>query len=87
MPLEKPVDFLREFRADAFRRGDLFDRRFAEPIHGTKFSQEQILAVLTDARAIVQNTFADAFFHQELVIGIRETVRFIADALQQPQRS
>src|SRR5205814_2274766 len=43
MPLEKPVNFLRQFRSDAFGRGDLLDRGFPEPVHRTKLSQKQVL--------------------------------------------
>src|SRR5437773_1418809 len=61
VPLQEPVNFLRQFRPDAFRRGDLFHRRFPQPVHGTKFSQQQIFPVLAHAGTIIENTFADPF--------------------------
>jgi hypothetical protein len=87
MPLQKSMNVLCEFRPDAFRRGDLFDRRFPQPVHGPKFSQQQTLPILAHAGTIIENAFADPFLHQELVIGIRETVGFVADTLQQTKRS
>ena len=41
--------------------------------------------MLTNARAIIENAFTDSFFHQELMIGIREPVCFVTDALKQAQ--
>ena len=82
MPLQKAVNFLRQFRPDPFRRRDLLHGRFPEPIHGPKISEQQIFAVLTYARAIVENAFADALFHQELMIRVRKAVGFVANSLQ-----
>ena len=53
-------------------------RRFTEP----KLTQQKIFPVLTHAGTIVENAFADAFLHQQLVIGVGETMRFIANALE-----
>ena len=85
MPLEKAVNFLGQLRANSFRRRNLFDGRFPQPVHGTKFSQQQVLPVLAHARAIVEDAFADAFLHQELVIRVGKAVGFVANALQQTQ--
>ena len=60
-----------------------FRSRFTEP----NLRSKQILAVLAHARAIVENAFADALLHQELVISVGETVRFVANALEQTQRA
>ncbi len=83
MAFEKPVNFLRQLRPDPFGRGDLLYGRFAESVYGTKFSQQQILPVLAHAGAIVENAFADPLLHQQLVIRVREAVRFVTDALEQ----
>ena len=61
---QKTVDILSQFPPDSFRSGDFLHGRFSEPIYGAKFSEKQILAVLTYSRAIVEDAFADAFFHQ-----------------------
>src|SRR5256885_14569650 len=82
MAFEKPVNFLRQLRPDPFGRRDLFHGRFSQSVYRTKFSQEQILAVLTHTGAIVENTFTDPLFHQQLVIRVREPVRFVANALE-----
>src|SRR5881392_1550330 len=83
MAFEKAMNFLRQLRPDPFRRGDLFHGRFPQSVYGPKFSQQQIFAVLAHARTIVENAFADPLLHQELVIGVRETMRFVADTLEQ----
>jgi hypothetical protein len=82
MLLEKTVNVLRQLWPDAFRRRDLFDRRLPQPFHGTEPAQKQILAVLTHARTIVENAFADALLHQELVVGISESVGLVSNALE-----
>ena len=82
MAFEKPMNFLRQFRPDPFRGRDLFHRRFPQPIHRTKFPQQQILPVLAHARAIVEDTLADPLLHQKLVIGVREPMGFVADSLE-----
>src|SRR3954470_22346338 len=82
MPLQKPMHVLSEFRPDPLRRCNLVDARFAQSIYRSESPQQQILAVLTDAGAIVENALADPLLHQQLVIGIRESVRFVADALE-----
>ena len=87
MPLQKAVDVLGQFRTDSFRGRNLFHARFAEPIDGAESAQEQILAVLTYARAIIENAFADALLHQELVVSVGETVGFVSNALEQTQRA
>ena len=60
---------------------------FPQPIDGAESAQEQILAVLTYARAIVQNAFADALLHQKLMVSIGEPVGFVSNALEQTQRA
>ena len=87
MSLQKTVHFLRQFRADSLGRGNVFHARFAQPIHRTKSSQQQILSVLANAWAIVENAFFNSFFQKQLVVGIGETVRFVANPLQQTQRA
>src|SRR2546423_1313816 len=87
MAFEEAMNFLRQFRADPCRRRDLLHRRLAQAIYGTKFPQEQILPVLTHARAIVENAFADPLLHQQLVIGVREAMRFVPNSLEQAERT
>src|SRR5947207_10545974 len=85
MPLQKTMYFFGQLSANPFGGRDFFHARAAESIHGTKFSQQQVLAVLTHTGAIVQNAFADSFFHEQLMIGVGEAMRFVANALEQSQ--
>src|SRR3954471_6121998 len=55
MAFEKAMNFLRQFRTDPFCGGDLFYGRLPQPVHRTKFSQEQIFPVLAHAGAIIEN--------------------------------
>jgi hypothetical protein len=87
MPLQESVHFLGELRPDPLGRGDLLHGRFPQPIDRAKFPQQQILSVLTHAGTIVENALADPLLHQQLVIGIREAMRFITDSLEQSQRA
>src|SRR5687767_11493768 len=87
MPFEEPVDVLGELWTDSLRGGDLLHGGLPQPIYRTEFSQQQIFPVLTHAWTIIEDAFADALLHQELMIGIRETVRFVANPLEQAQRS
>ena len=82
MALQKAMHFFRQFRSDAFGRRDLFHGGFPQAIDRSEFTKEQTFPVLTHARTIIQNTFADPLLHQQLVIGICEAVRFVANALQ-----
>ncbi len=83
--LQKAMNFFGQLRSDAFGRRDLLDVRFPQPLHGTELPQKKIFPVLTHARAIIQNAFSDSFLHQELMISIREAMRFVANPLQQMQ--
>ena len=78
---------LRQLWSDSFRRGDFFHSGFPQSVDRPKFPQQQILPVLTHARAIVENAFADPFLHQQLMIGVGETMGFVANALKQTQRA
>ena len=87
VPLEKAVHFLRQLLAYPFGRRNFFDARFAQALHRTESAQEKIFAVLAHAGTIVENALADPFLHQQLVISVGETVRFVANPLQQTQRA
>jgi hypothetical protein len=76
------MHFFGELGTDSFGRRDLFDSRFPQPIHRTKFPKEQILPVLAYAWAIIENAFVDSLLEQKLMVRIREPVRFIADPLE-----
>ena len=64
MPLEKSVDLFSQLRSDAFRGSDLLYGCLPESLNRTEFAQEKVLAVLAYARAVIENTFADALLHQ-----------------------
>ena len=87
MPLQKEVHFFRQLSANAFRGRDLVNARLAETIHGPEPLQQETFTILTHARTIVENAFTDSLFHQQLVIGVSETMRFVANALEQSQRA
>src|SRR5215211_2252852 len=85
MPLQKEMHFFGQLSANAFRSCDLLDTCPAESIHGAEPSQQQIFPVLAHARAIVEDTFFDSFFHEQLMVCVREPMRLIADSLKQSQ--
>src|SRR5260370_25083051 len=85
MTLQKAMHFFGKFWPDPLGRRNLLDTRFAQAIDRTEFSQKQAFPVLTHARAIVENTFVDPFLEQELMVSIREAMRFVADSLKQMQ--
>ena len=87
MRSEKAVHFLSQLLAYSFGRCNGLHARFAQALHGTKFSEKEILPVLAYSRTIVEHAFVDPFFHQELMISIRETVGFVANSLEQTQRA
>src|SRR5260370_19571165 len=85
MPLQEAMHFFSQLATNPFCGGDFVNGRFAQTIHGTKLSQEKILPVLTYAGTIVENAFADALFHEQLMVRIGETMCFVANALEQTQ--
>ena len=85
MPLQKEVYFFRQLSANAFRGGNLLHAYFPKPTDRSKPVQQQIFPVLAHTRAIIENTFFDALFHQQLVVRVGEPMGLIANALKQPQ--
>src|SRR5207302_8820753 len=85
MPLQEAMHFFSQLGTNPFRGRNFVHRRFAQTIHGTKLPKQQILSVLTHTWAIVKNAFADALFHEQLMISVGETMCFIANALEQTQ--
>ena len=85
MSLQKAMHFFGQFWSDAFGSRDLLDTRFAQTFDRTKLSQKQVFSVLTYTRAIVEDAFVDSFLHQQLMIGIGKTMRFVPDPLKQSQ--
>jgi hypothetical protein len=79
------MHILGQLLAYAFGRCNLYNGRFSQSLDGAELPQEKILSILAHTWAIVEDAFADAFFHQELVISIRETVGFVANSLEQTQ--
>jgi len=79
------MHFFRQFSANAFRRGNFLHSRFSQTLHRSKLSQQQILPVLADPRAIIKNALADALFHEELMIRVGKPMGFVPDALKQTQ--
>ena len=86
MALQESVHFFGELSADPFRGGNLLNACFTQATHGSKSPQQQIFPVLAYTKAIIENTFFDAFFHEQLMVRIGKPMGLIADALKQPQR-
>ena len=87
MSLQKSVHFLGELWADSFGRGNFLHARFSQSIDRSEFSEQQIFPVLAHPGTIVENTFVDPFAQEQLMISIRETVRLVANALEQVERA
>ena len=85
MLLQELMYFFGQLSADTFGGSDFVHRRLTQSIHRAELSQQQILAVLTHAGAIVKNAFADPFFHEQLMICVGEAMRLVANALEQSQ--
>ena len=84
-PLQKQMHVFRQFSTDPFCSCDLLDACVAEAIHRTEPPQQQIFPVLTHPRTIVENALLDTLFHEQLMICVSESMRFIPDALKQSQ--
>ena len=85
MALQKSMHFIGELSANPFGRRNLLSACFTKTIHRAKPPQQQIFSVLTYARAIIENAFFDAFFHEQLVIRVCEAMGLIANSLKQSQ--
>ena len=82
MALQKTKNFFGQLRPNSFSRGNVFDARFPQPIYRSELSQEQILPVLTDTWAVVENALIDPFLEQQLMISVGKSMCFVADPLQ-----
>ena len=87
MASQEAMDVPRQLSSNSFGSRNLLYARVAQAINGTKLAQQQIFPVLTHTRAIIENAFADAFFHEQLMIGVSEAVGFVANSLEQSQRA
>jgi len=87
MASQEAMDFFRQLSSNSFGGRNLLHARLAQTINGTKLAQQQIFPVLTHARAIIENAFTDAFFHEQLMVGVSETVGLVANSLEQSQRA
>src|SRR6266576_1754360 len=85
MASQEAMDVFRQLSSNSFGSRNLLHARLAQAINGTKLAQQQIFPVLTHTRAIIENAFADTFFHQQLMIGVSEAVGLIANSLKQSQ--
>src|SRR5207247_10317307 len=85
MSLQELMHFFGQLSANPFRGTNFLHRRSAQPIHRAEPPQQQILAILTHAGAIIKNAFADSLFHEQLMICVGEAMRLVANTLQQPQ--
>ena len=85
MASQEAMDFFRQLSSNSFGSRNLLHARLAQTINGTKLAQQQIFPVLTHTRAIIENAFADAFFHEQLMISVGEAMCFVTNALEQTQ--
>src|SRR5437762_10481943 len=85
MLLQKSVHFFGQLSANPLSGGNLLDACFAETVHRSESPQQQIFPVLAYTGAIVEDTFFDPLFHEQLMVGVGKPMRLIADALKQPQ--
>ena len=84
MALQESVQVFSQLSANSFRGGNVFNACFTQATHGAKSPQQQIFPVLAHTRAIIENTFFDAFFHEQLMVRVGEPMGLIANALEQP---
>ena len=87
MASQEAMDFFCQLSSNSFGGRNLLHARLAQTINGTKLAQQQIFPVLTHTRAIIENAFADAFFHEQLMIGVSEAVGLVTNSLEQSQRA
>src|SRR5437879_13637048 len=83
MASQEAMDFFRQLSSNSFGGRNLLHARLAQTINGTKLAQQQIFPVLTHARAIIENAFTDAFFHEQLMVGVSESVGVVVNSLEQ----
>ena len=86
MALQESVQVFGQLVANPFRGGNVLNAGFAQTTDRSKSPQQQIFSVLAYTRAIIENAFFDAFFHEQLVIRVGEPMGLIANALKQSQR-
>ncbi len=79
------MHFFGQLPANAFGGRNLFNACFPEAIHRAEPAQQQILPVLANSGAIIEDAFLDSFFHEQLMIRVGKPMCFIADALKQTQ--
>src|SRR6266404_5913969 len=85
MLLQEAMDFFGELSANPLGGGNLLNACFPETIHRAKSPQQQIFPILAHTRAIIENAFFDAFFHEQLVVGVGKPMGLVANALKQSQ--
>ena len=79
------MHFFSHLSTNPVRGRNFLHRCFAQLIHGAELAQQQILPVLAYTGAIIEKALADPLFHEQLVISIGKTMRFVADPLKQAQ--
>src|ERR1700736_4338483 len=84
---QEAMDFFRQLSSNSFGGRNLLHAGLAQTINRTKLAQQQIFPVLAHAWAIIENAFTDAFFHEQLMVGVSETVGLVANSLEQSQRA
>src|ERR1700694_2110185 len=83
LAVQSVFDALRERRADTCDRREIVGPGVAHPANGPEFLQECPLLGWSDAGHIVKDRADRALGAQVLVIGHREAVRLVADALHE----
>ena len=83
--LERRLDPLGQAPADARHGRDLLDRRLADPLDRAEHLEQLALALRPDARQVVERRPDGPLGAQVAVVGDREPVRLVAQALDEVQ--
>src|SRR5438093_8932300 len=84
--LEGRLDPFRQGSPDARNRRDLLDRRVPDPLRRAEDPEERPATLRADARQVVEGRTRLTLRPQVAVVGDRETVRLVAQPLDQVER-
>src|ERR1051326_2784234 len=75
----------RELRAETFDFTDFLHARRAQTIDAAEMREQRRTADAPESFEIVEHALADFFRAELCIVGVRETMRLVAEALQQIQ--
>ncbi len=82
---EPCLDGIGEAAADAWDGGEGVWGEAADSGDGAEAGEEGAFSGFGDAGDVVEDAFADAAFHEELVVAVGPAVGFVADALEEAE--